>query len=263
MSTTETGPLSPDLLKSWDEEPLHSASRKWPAVYRLFVSPTFSAPLLFRITRHGKGWNLIGKMKNGLAGYFQGELAWAVKRRLSDKESKRLDYLLQDLQFWSMPSTDSRRALVDGTSVVLEGARAGQYHRVERDSPTERPFMEFADYLRVVSGAGHYLLSRKGQEQIARAFRTVEDEWRRICPQAQQPTPQAIKRLNKTARRFAAQILNRGMCCPHCHNVTQQIRFVEKDYPNSSFFVCKLCARSFGPGDLPTLKLLRPRAGKI
>ena len=247
--------ITSDLLKSWEEEPLNSATPKLFTTYRLFVSPTFSAPLLFQAVRHDKHWELVGKMKTGIGGYFQGELAWRVKRRLNERESAKLDSLLNDLQFWSMPCTESRRALVDGTSFILEGNQAGQYHIVERSSPTEEPLIELAEYLRVVSGASHYLLSRKGQEQMARGFRTLDEAVNRTRPQ--QLTLAAIKRLNKIALRLVAQIADRGLRCPHCQTLTKQIRFFERLHPDRSFFVCKVCARSFGPERLLNVKLLR------
>lgn len=250
--------ITSDLLKSWAEEPLNSATRKLSTTYRLFVSPTFSAPLLFRVGRRGKRWELVAKMKAGIAGYFQGELAWDVKRRLNERESTRLGRLLKDLQFWSMPCVDNRRALLDGTCFVLEGTRAGEYRIVEYSSQTDGPVVELAEYLRTVSGASHYLLSCKGQEQMARAFRTIDEAVNRIRPE--QPTPQAVSRLNKIAHRLAARICKEGLRCPQCHTVTEQIRFVEKIAPNKSFFVCKLCARSFGPEELLNLRLLTPGA---
>ena len=55
---------------------------------------------------------------------------------------KFLDYL-EEADFWNMPQYEPPRGL-DGANWIIEGAKNGKYHIVDRWSPEEGPFREAA-----------------------------------------------------------------------------------------------------------------------
>jgi hypothetical protein len=59
-------------------------------------------------------------------------------RALTAAEAASLRGALADARFWSMPPADPRPAGLDGTVWVMEGARGGLYHAVDRWEPGER-----------------------------------------------------------------------------------------------------------------------------
>jgi hypothetical protein len=47
------------------------------------------------------------------------------------------------------------------------------------------------------------------------------------------------------AQRLAARIAEKGVACPNCWKVTQNIRFIDPGFDGRPYFVCRFCNRSF------------------
>jgi hypothetical protein len=72
-------------------------------------------------------------------------------------------------------------------------------------------------------------------------------EW---AEQAAQRAADALRRGNARARALASTLASEGLTCPHCHEHTTDIRFVEPSRSQKLYFICGECGRSFVPDDL-------------
>ena len=55
---------------------------------------------------------------------------------------------------------------------------------------------------------------------------------------------------NAKCRDVHRQIQQDGLTCPHCGRYSRDFRFLDVDNERQSYFICRSCTRSFGPGDL-------------
>lgn len=243
------------FLRTVDEEPLYPPLQNSPTTYRLIEEPAFAAPSVHRVSKTGIVWEVFAKITDGLGGYFTGKVAWKTNRRLNTKESKRLDQILLDLDFWTMPVIDSRPALVDGSNWTLEGVDAGEYHLVSRSLPQEWPLLELGNYLSIVSGAAGYQCGPEARRRQFEAFRIVEAAVKSVRPEPF--SPEGLARLNKISAKLAVRIADQGLRCPHYRTSTRRIRFIDKSPQGKSYFICKICFRSFGPEQLETGKVFK------
>ncbi|MCA9663624.1 MAG: hypothetical protein KC486_35165 [Myxococcales bacterium] len=103
-------------------------------VVRVLVLPSFDHPLSMRvkIRRSGRGV-LIVRRASGWGGYDPGYLARARRVPLSRAKVRRLLFLLERADFWVSGATFGYPGRNDGTTVVLEAVRGGQYHVVHDD----------------------------------------------------------------------------------------------------------------------------------
>jgi len=133
-------------LLAMQERPLHPPEPGQPSVYRLLFLPTFRQPAVVRLTEANGGWRAVCKRSDGLGGYSAGRLAGEAERGLSRAEAKRFARLLDRVGFWGMPSSEDSAGL-DGSQAVMEGARAGHYHVVDRWSPHGTPYADLVEFL--------------------------------------------------------------------------------------------------------------------
>jgi transposase len=82
-------------------------------------------------------------------------------------------------------------------------------------------------------------------------------EW---AEQAAQLAADALRRSNVDARALATTLASEGLTCPHCHQHTKDIRFVEPSRSGQLYFICRKCGRSFVPVDLEGLVARGPTA---
>jgi hypothetical protein len=61
---------------------------------------------------------------------------------------------------------------------------------------------------------------------------------------------ESFRLLNIRCAEFASQLKNDGLYCPHCHEFTKHIRYLNKSPEGKSYFICQLCAWAFGPVEL-------------
>lgn len=118
-------------------------------IYRLTITPTFDNPIAVRIQRNSGGYMLIAKRLSGQGGYDAGTIKREKKRRLSEKEWKLLLSMLEQVNFWAIPSEEEKykpdaegtvEICLDGSDWFLEGVRGGKYHFVNRYCPDSKPF---------------------------------------------------------------------------------------------------------------------------
>jgi len=100
-------------------------------VYRILILPTWGNPIAVRIQKHGEVYSLFGRRLNGQGGYDPGGPAEAKDLELGAEDSKALDILIHNLDFFQMPTDDDVRGF-DGDEWILEGISNGKYHVVQR-----------------------------------------------------------------------------------------------------------------------------------
>ena len=104
-------------------------------ISRLLHLPTFSHPTVVRVSQP-QGWK--GRRASGSlmveAAECPGRLVFEAERDLFVGEAKRLNRLIERLGFWELPTFEACRG-VDGTQCVVEAARPGGHHVVDRWSP--------------------------------------------------------------------------------------------------------------------------------
>ena len=67
---------------------------------------------------------------------------------------------------------------------------------------------------------------------------------------AAETATEAVRRSNTKARTLTSTIASEGLTCPHCHQHTNDIRFIDRPPDAESYFTCGKCGRSFVPADL-------------
>jgi hypothetical protein len=133
-------------LLAMGERPLHPLAPDQPIVYRLLYLPSFRQSAVVRLNEAGGTWRAVCKRSDGRGGYSPGRLAGEAERELSRAEAKQFARLLERVGFWDARSWEDT-AGKDGAQAVLEGARAGGYHVIDRWSPHGTPYAELVEFL--------------------------------------------------------------------------------------------------------------------
>lgn len=131
-------------LSAMEEPPLlKSAGRKNVEVYRFLWLRTFHPPLAFRLEVRGDGTgSLTAKSASGAGGYDPGRLDSNRTLALDAKRVRQFTAALGRLDFWKLATRDPGPPGFDGARWVLEGAKGGRYHVVDRWSPTGGAFRQ-------------------------------------------------------------------------------------------------------------------------
>jgi len=133
-------PRLPVLAKEIDAE-----------VYRILILPTWGNSVAVRVQKRGQLYSLSARRLSGQAGYDPGGLAEAKDLELNAEDSKTLDFLIHNLDFFQIPrATDTRGP--DGDEWILEGVSKGKYHVAQRwcatDDPENRKLTGFLAFFR-------------------------------------------------------------------------------------------------------------------
>lgn len=129
-----------DILVRWystelyalGEKPLPGYTKDANAeVYRLMVLPTWGNAIAVGIQRHGPLYSLSARRLDGQAGYGPGKLVETKAIDLNADDSKTLETLIQNLDFFKLPTSDHVMGF-DGDEWILEGVSQGQYHVIDR-----------------------------------------------------------------------------------------------------------------------------------
>lgn len=125
------------ILSVFQESPLEQMINS-DEVYRLIWFPTFDAPTVIRIWRSGENYTIKTKRLSGKGGYEIGTLKTEETRTLSAEEWNVFVNNLNSRCFWNAPSAVKEIPVMDGSSWTFEGLRNGQYHFVNRISPSNQ-----------------------------------------------------------------------------------------------------------------------------
>jgi hypothetical protein len=101
-------------------------------VYRMLILPTWGNSIVVRVQRHGELYSLSARRLDRQAGYEPGKLAEKKEVELNADDSKSLGVLIQNLDFFRMPTENHIDGAADGEEWIIEGVSQGKYHVVQR-----------------------------------------------------------------------------------------------------------------------------------
>lgn len=140
-------------LKAMGERPLLSHPESRAESYRFLWLRTFHHPVAVRVWRSDDGWFLNVKQLSGAGGYEPGRLVMNQTRQLTSAEWDGFVSLLDRSCYWQLP-TEIGDMGNDGAQWILEGAKEGRYHVVDRWTPRSGDFRESCLYLLKLSNLG-------------------------------------------------------------------------------------------------------------
>lgn len=110
--------------------------------YRFLALPTFGNPILVKVQLTRGRATATVKILSGEGGYEPGSLKEVRSHALDDPITKHLLWLLEDADFWRMPTRIEfpNLIVVDGTQWVAEGTKSGNCHIVDRTAPDTGAF---------------------------------------------------------------------------------------------------------------------------
>ncbi len=88
-------------------------------VYRIMILPTWGNPIVVRVRRRGERYSLSSRRLDGQGGYDPGKLVEAKDIELSADDSKSLAVLIQNLNFFQLPTDDDVMGN-DGDQWIIE-----------------------------------------------------------------------------------------------------------------------------------------------
>lgn len=119
-------------LQSMSEPKLPSLTKDPNVVvYRILILPNYGNPMALRVTKHEIIYRVSARRLDGRGGYDAGKLVESKEVELSANDSKTLEVLIRNLNFFQM-TTDDDVMMLDGDEWVLEGVSQGKYHLIER-----------------------------------------------------------------------------------------------------------------------------------
>ena len=96
-------------------------------VYRIMILPTWGKPVVVRVQKRGQLYSLSARRLDGQGGYDPGKLVEAKDSELGAADSKSLAVLIQNLNFFQLPTEDDVIGN-DGDQWIIEGVSQGKYH---------------------------------------------------------------------------------------------------------------------------------------
>jgi hypothetical protein len=113
-------------------EASNDASRE---TYRFTWLRTWGRPVTIRFDVDGGGVKMRVVELDGAGGYNPGSIAIERTRTLTSQEWSTVTSGLQTARFWSAP-TEGDAPGTDGLQWIIEGVRLGEYHLVDRWTPS-------------------------------------------------------------------------------------------------------------------------------
>jgi hypothetical protein len=135
-------------LRALDEPSLWELSKtKSSQSYRFLWLRTWDHPVAVRLDINNDGTGrLVTKMSSGTGGYDPGKLALNRTRQLTKEQVVSLLLKVETAAFWGLPTNETSGGR-DGARWIIEGVRQGQYHIVDRWSPSSGPVRELGLHL--------------------------------------------------------------------------------------------------------------------
>jgi hypothetical protein len=110
--------------------------------YRFLWLRTFDHPIAVRIQVSADGTSqLTKKMTSGAGGFGAGHLVLSKTSTLTKEQTDAFLAMVNDSNLWKLPTTQKDQG-VDGAQWIIELAKDGVYHVVDRWSPRDGPVRE-------------------------------------------------------------------------------------------------------------------------
>lgn len=129
-----------DFTNEWYSEELFALNEEAlyhseDEIYRFSYFPAFSNPIVVRIKINDDGIAEINyKVGNGNADAHSGGILKSATAELNKNETQEFIDLLSTNAYWNLPK-EIERSGPDGSEVVIEGIKDGEYHIVNRWVP--------------------------------------------------------------------------------------------------------------------------------
>ena len=141
-------------LRAMREPSLWKLSQSQSAeAYRFLWLRTFHHPVSARLQLVGDGsGELIVKVLSGAGGYKPGHL---IRDRTVKVDKEGVDHFLELLDkadFWNAPGELENAGGCDGAQWIMEAAKKGSYHVVDRWSPQDGPYRKAGLFLAINLG---------------------------------------------------------------------------------------------------------------
>jgi hypothetical protein len=139
------------------------------------------------------------------------------------------------------PALDAADAVMAQVRTEVPSVEALEALHVEHSGqPREQPsLVEFGSYLETLWGMAARRIDWRMLEQRRQANNQAEVDRKRV-------REARTTRANVMARRLTIRLASGGpLRCPHCGRRTREMRFIDKSPEAESYFVCRLCGRSF------------------
>jgi len=126
------------LLYDLGEAPLIGAATSGQEAYRLIWAPSHQLPLIVRVSRGAAAANVVVRYQVLDPQSSEPKNGRPLRRPLTKEEWESVVRAIDDSDFWAMASALS--SYNDASDWILEGVRAGRYHAVRIQSPSDGKF---------------------------------------------------------------------------------------------------------------------------
>jgi hypothetical protein len=141
-----------EQLRAAMESALKPTGTSTRAAFRFTWIPSFTPTITVRVVRNDARITLVAKRLSGSGGYEPGRIRRQVRFTLSTRQWSELSSLIDEANFWAMPSEEPEKCDASGTCWVgmdgaqwlLEGADSTRYHFVDRWFHEDYPEFEAA-----------------------------------------------------------------------------------------------------------------------
>lgn len=142
-------------LNSMDKTSLwRHHSKRINHIYRFLYLPSFDPPYLVRIeinNKDGDGF-LVVKSTNGAGGLRSGSIIKNEKIKLTKNDVDKFLKQLDQIHFWESPTNAPYLLQVDGSRLIIEGIKLGEYHVVTRESADINDFIKMGQVFTSIAG---------------------------------------------------------------------------------------------------------------
>lgn len=101
-------------------------------IYRFTYLRTFHNPIVIRLENHNGNVSIHWKVSNGAGGYVPGEIIVNESKKLTTEEWTFIEKKIDSINFWTLPTTETKILGTNGSQWILEGKYLGKYKVVNR-----------------------------------------------------------------------------------------------------------------------------------
>jgi len=120
-------------LAAMGEPSLYEAREDDVEAYRFIHLPTWGRPVVVRIEKRGSTVRMTHRILSGQGGYDPGELTTDTTTAATEAQLDSVRDAIDEADFWDLPVTADLG--MDGEQWIIEAARDGRYHLVDRWTP--------------------------------------------------------------------------------------------------------------------------------
>ncbi len=139
-------------LKTANEKSLLDTSDKDLELYRFTWLRTFHHPVIVRIEKQKDKVKIFFKELDGAGGYEPGKIFAEKENSIDKKDWCEFTKLLNDTDYWQMPSREKEIGGEDGSRWILEGVKENRCHIVDIWSPDKGKYREVGLFMLKLSG---------------------------------------------------------------------------------------------------------------